>query len=147
YKTGNLKIHIAFIPTRRADLADALLSGRGDIATGNLTITPERLKVVDFSNPVLKNVSEIVVASPGAEAIASVDDLSGKEVFAREKSIYHESLQALNTDLGKRGKAPVKVRFAPPDLEDEDLLEMANAGLVKYVVVDDILAKFWAGVY
>jgi membrane-bound lytic murein transglycosylase MltF len=147
YKTGNLKIHVAFIPTRRADLADALLSGRGDIATGNLTITPERLKVVDFSSPVLKNVSEIVVSGPDAEAIASADDLSGKEVFVREKSIYHESLQALNAELGKRGKAPVKLRFAPADLEDEDLLEMTNAGLVHYVVVEDFVAKFWAGVY
>ena len=32
------------------------------------------------------------------------------------------------------------------DLEDEDLLEMLNAGLVQYVVVDDFLARFWASV-
>ena len=147
YKTGNLKIHVGFVPTRRADLADALLSGRGDIATGNLTITPERLKIVDFSNPTISNVSEIVVSGPGAEAIAGVDDLSGKEVFVRENSIYHESLRALNADLGKRGKAPAKLRPAPADLEDEDLLEMANAGLIPYVVVDDFLARFWASVY
>ena len=147
YKTGNLKIHVAFVPTRRADLADALLSGRGDIAAANLTVTPERLKVVDFSKPTIANVSEIVVAGPGADPIAGVDDLSGKEVFVRENSIYHESLVALNADLGRRGKAPVKLRAAPADLEDEDLLEMTNAGLVPYVVVDDYLAKFWASVY
>jgi membrane-bound lytic murein transglycosylase MltF len=41
----------------------------------------------------------------------------------------------------------VKLRFAPAQLEDEDLLEMANAGLVRYIVVEDVLARFWAGVY
>jgi len=31
----------------------------------------------------------------------------------------------------------------PTALEDEDILEMCNAGLLKIVVVDDVLAKFW----
>ncbi len=88
-----------------------------------------------------------MVAGPALGAIAGVDDLSGKEVFVREKSIYHESLQALNADFAKRGKPPVKLRFAPTELEDEDLLEMTNAGLVQYVVVDDFLARFWAAVF
>jgi membrane-bound lytic murein transglycosylase MltF len=52
----------------------------------------------------------------------------------------------LNADLKKRGRPAVKLRFAPENLEDEDLLEMTNAGLVQYVVVDDFLARFWASV-
>ena len=55
YKTGNLKIHVACIPMGRAQLAEALLSGRGDIAAANLTITPERQKIVDFSTPTISN--------------------------------------------------------------------------------------------
>jgi membrane-bound lytic murein transglycosylase MltF len=147
YKTGNVKIHIVFVPVGRADLEQALLRGRGDIVAANVTVTPERLERVDFSSPVMINVSEIVVSGPASEALASVDDLSGKEVFVRKGSIYHESLEKLNADLAKRGKPPVKLRFAPADLEDEDLLEMVNAGLVRYVVVDDFLARFWAAVF
>jgi membrane-bound lytic murein transglycosylase MltF len=146
YKTGNLKVHVSFYPVARNELAAALLDGRGDVAAANLTVTPERLEKFDFTNPTAKNVSEIVVASPKAEAIATVDDLSGKEVFVRKGSIYNESLDKLNADLAKRGKKPVKLRFAPENLEDEDLLEMTNAGLVQYVVVDDFLARFWAQV-
>ncbi len=146
YKTGNLRIHVVFRALGRSELEAALLDGRGDIVAANVTVTPERLQKVDFSNPTVKNVSEIVVSGPAAEPIASVDDLSGREVFVREGSIYHESLQKLNADLGKRGKAAVKLRFAPANLEDEDLLEMTNAGLVRYVVVDDVLARFWASV-
>ena len=75
-----------------------------------------------------------------------MDDLSDKEIFVRKGSIYHESVEKLNADLAKRGKKPARVRFAPDNLEDEDLLEMTNAGLVQYVVVDDYLARFWAKV-
>ena len=147
YKTGNIKIHIVFVPGGRADLEQALLTGRGDVIAANVTVTPERLERVDFSSPIMTNVSEIVVSGPASEAIGSVDDLSGKEVFVRKGSIFHESLEKLNADLAKRGKPPVKLRFAPADLEDEDLLEMVNAGLVRYVVVDDFLARFWAAVF
>jgi len=146
YKTKNLRIHVALVPVRRDALADLLLGGKGDVAAANLTVTPERLQKVDFSNPTLSNVSEIVVSGPASPPIASLDDLSGRNVFVREGSIFHESLQKLNADLEKRGKPAVKLRFAPAALEDEDLLEMLNAGLVQYVVVDDFLARFWAKV-
>src|SRR5215831_2845783 len=146
YKTGNLKLHVVLIPVRRDALADLLLSGKGDVIAANITLTPERAAKADFSNPVLKDVSEIVVSGPASEPLASAEDLSGREVFVRKGSIFNESLDKLNDDLKKRGKAPVKLRFAPDSLEDEDLLEMLNAGLVRYVVVDDFLAKFWASV-
>ena len=32
-------------------------------------------------------------------------------------------------------------------LEDEDLLEMVNAGLIPLIVVDDFLAKFWSQIF
>ncbi len=146
YKTGNLKINVAFVPIGRKDLAAALLDGRGDIAAAGLTVTPERQEKFDFSSPTWKNISEIVVSGPESPPLAVVDDLSGREVFVRKGSIWHESVERLNADLAKRGKPAVKLRFAPDNLEDEDLLEMLNAGLVQYVVVDDYLARFWAGV-
>jgi membrane-bound lytic murein transglycosylase MltF len=146
YKTGNLKINVVFRPVARKDIAASLFDGRGDIAAAALTVTPERRAMADFANPAIKNVSEIVVSGPASQPIASADDLSGREVFVRKGSIFHESVEKLNADLAKRGKPPVKLKFAPDNLEDEDLLEMTNSGLVQYVVVDDFLARFWASV-
>jgi membrane-bound lytic murein transglycosylase MltF len=113
----------------------------------NLTITPERLKQVDFTNPTARNVSEIVVTGPGAEPIASVEDLSGKEVYLRKSSSYHESIEKLNAELAQAGRAPVKVRLAPETLESEDILEMVNAGLVKVTVADLHIATFWKQIF
>jgi membrane-bound lytic murein transglycosylase MltF len=146
YKTGNLRIYVALIPTRRDNLAASLFDGRGDIVAAAVTITPERLQKADFTDPVLKNVAEIVVGSPEAPPVATAEDLSGREVLVRKTSIFHESVEKLNAELAKKGKPPVRERFAPDNLEDEDLLEMVNANLVSYVVVDDYLAKFWASV-
>ncbi|MDX1816014.1 MAG: lytic transglycosylase F, partial [Thermodesulfobacteriota bacterium] len=141
------KIHVVFIPVSRDKLIPALLDGQGDIAAANLTITPERLKQVDFSVPIYSNVSEIVVTGPSSPKIASVEDLSGKEVFVRKSSSYHEHLEQLNARFRKERKPLVKLRPAPEILEDEDLLEMLNAGLVNLLVVDSHKAQFWEQVF
>jgi membrane-bound lytic murein transglycosylase MltF len=146
-KTGNIRLHVVCIPATRGEMIPFLLEGRGDIAMGNLTITPERLKLVDFTEPTGRNVVEIVVTGPGAEPIATVEDLSGKEVYLRKSSSYYQSIETLNAELAKAKKKPVKVRLAPENLEDEDVLEMVNAGLVKMTIVEDYLANFWKQIF
>jgi membrane-bound lytic murein transglycosylase MltF len=132
--------------TRDKLLAD-LRDGHTDIAVGNLTVTDERLKLVDFVAPDEKAVNvEILITGPASPAIASVDDLSGKTVHVRKSSSYHESLAALNDRLKKAGKTPVNLVYVPDALEDEDMLEMMNAGLLQAMVVDDWKAKMWAQV-
>jgi membrane-bound lytic murein transglycosylase MltF len=143
YKTGKLPVHVVFVPMSRDELGQALLDGRGDVAFASIVVTPERQKIVDFTIPTNAGVSQVVMTGPKSPKIATLDDLSGQEVYVREKSIYHESLMRVNEDFKKRGKAPVVFKFAPDNLEDEDLLEMLNAGLVKTVVVYSHLAEIW----
>jgi membrane-bound lytic murein transglycosylase MltF len=68
-------------------------------------------------------------------------------VFIRKSSLYNETVTGLNTQLKARGKPPVIVKEAPEVFEDDDLLEMVNAGLVEATVVDDYLAAFWTTVF
>src|SRR5262245_46211746 len=146
-KTGNMRVHVVFIPVSRDQLFPELVLGMGDVAAASLTITPERQKLVDFSTPTFKDVSEIVVTGPKSPAIASVDDLAGQEVFVRTSSSYYESLTALNARFRQEGKKEVLLKAAPESLEDEDLMEMVNAGLVKTIVVDSHMATFWKQVF
>ena len=146
-KTGNLKVHVVPIPMPRDMLIPALEMGKVDVVVAQLTVTPERQKVVDFTIPTRPNVNEVLVTAPGAPAIATLDDLSGQEVFVRKTSSYHASLQALNRTLQAKGKAPVTVHEASESLEDDDLMEMVNAGLIPATVVDDYLAQFWTQVF
>ena len=146
-KKGNVRVHTIFKPSARGDFIKDLNEGLGDIAMGYLTITKEREEKVDFSIPIIENISEIVVTAPGEPPVPSPTDLSGREVYIRKDSSYYESVEKLNAELKKAGKPPVKIRVAPDNLEAEDILEMVNAGLVPATVVDDNRAKFWKQVY
>ena len=143
FKTKHMTINVQFIPMSRDELLPALIAGKGDIVMGNLTVTPDRKAIVDFASPWIDGVNEIVVTSPKAPVITSVNDLSGKEVFVRESSSYYQSLLALNERFKSEGLAPVALVPAPEELEDEDLMEMASAGLVDILVVDNHKAWFW----
>jgi membrane-bound lytic murein transglycosylase MltF len=140
-------IRVVFIPTSRDDLLPALVAGRGDIAAANLTITPERRKIVDFSTPIAGDVSEILVTTTGAAAPATPEGLSGTKVYVRRSSSYYSSLEALNARLTAQGKAPVQIVPADENLEDEDILEMVNAGLIPATVVDSHIATFWKQIF
>jgi membrane-bound lytic murein transglycosylase MltF len=146
-KTGNLKVHVVFVPLSRDLLASALAEGKVDVVAAQVTVSPELQARVDFTKPTRTNVSEVVVTGPGAPAIISVDDLSGKDVWVRKDSKYHESLVALNEKLKAKGQPPVVIREAPGNLEDDDLLEMANAGLIPITIVDNYLAEFWKKIF
>jgi membrane-bound lytic murein transglycosylase MltF len=140
-----LKLHVLLMPVRYDELIPRLLAGEGDIAAAALTITPERQALVDFSPPVLKDVAEIVVTGPSAKPVASLDDLSGLELFVRESSSYAQHIRKLNEDLKARGLAPAVIRPADEMLEDGDLLEMVGAGLVPATVTDTWVADLYAG--
>jgi membrane-bound lytic murein transglycosylase MltF len=144
---GDLRVHVVFIPVSRARLLPLLTGGQGDVAAANLTITPERSKLVDFTTPVARNVSELIVTGPGAPPLATLDDLAGKEIYVSRATSYYDSLVALNQQFLRRGLAPISLREAPGNFETEDILEMANAGLVKIVVADGYIAKLWRQVY
>jgi len=146
-KRKHLKIHLLVIPVARDQIIPALVEGRGDIAAAALTITPGRKGFVDFAEPIFKGVDEIVVGGPEAPKISSIEDLSGKEIYVRRSSSYYETLSHLNESFKKRGKPQVVLKPADEYLEDEDLLEMVNAGLIPLIVVNDYLAKFWSQIF
>jgi membrane-bound lytic murein transglycosylase MltF len=146
-KTGNLKVHVVIVPMSRDQLYPALAGGKVDMVAAMVTVRPELEKLAAFSEPTRTNVSEVVVTGPGAPPVATVDDLAGQEVFVRKGSIYEESLIALNEQLKARGKPPAVFVEAPAVLEDDDVLEMVNAGLAPITIVDDYLAEFWSKVF
>lgn len=144
---GKRPLTIYIVATTRDELLTDLNDGLADVAVGNLTVTKERLELVDFVAPDEKLVNvEVLVTGPASPAIASRDDLAGKTVHVRKASSYHASLIALNERFKQEGKAPIELTLVPDALEDEDMMEMMNAGLLQAMVVDDWKAKTWAQV-
>ena len=144
---GRRPVTVLILPTTRDKLLPNLVAGLGDIAAGNLTATDERLRLADFVAPRDRApVREVVVIGPGTPPVATLDDLSGKTVYVRPSSSYYASLLALNATLAKTGKPPVVIASLPDALEDEDVLEMLNAGGIGLTVVDSWKAQLWAHV-
>jgi membrane-bound lytic murein transglycosylase MltF len=146
-RLGKRPLTVYLIPTTRDKLLPEVASGMGDIAAGNITVTEERRKLVDFMVPSdARPMQEFVVAGPKAPQTASLDSLAGKTIHVRKASSYYESVLALNARLRSERKDEVKIVLLPDALEDEDVLEMLNAGLFDFVVVDDWKARMWAQV-
>ena len=145
--TKHIRVQLAFIPVSRDRIFQALAEGKGDIAAANLTVTPERAKIVNFSKPILRDVRELVVTAGDQPELSAPEDLSGRKIHVRRSSSYFESLTALNSKLRAAGKPPVEIVEAPEQLEDEDLIEMVNAGLLPATVVDAHLAELWGQIF
>lgn len=144
----DLKISMEFIPVARDQLLPGLIDGLGDIAAAGLTITPERLEEVDFTDPYVENVDEVIVTHVNVSGLNTLEDLSGRIAFIRKSSSYYESLLSLNKELyNKKKKLPVYVLGADESLETEDILEIVNSGAWNMTVADSTIAEIWAGVF
>lgn len=140
----NVPVTLIFLPTPRDQLLYQLKQGFGDIAAGNLTVTEERQKVVDFFAPdIEQNISEIPLTRVGTDSLLNPEQLSGKTIHVRKSSSYYEHLLKLNQRLNDKKKSLVRFVLVSECLEDEDLMEMLNAGIVSIIVVDSWKARMW----
>jgi membrane-bound lytic murein transglycosylase MltF len=138
---------VVVIPVGRDELISGLVEGRGDLVMGNLTITPARQQQIDFGPAMYPNVDELVITGPAVKDIGSFDDLVKTGLYVRRSSSYFEHLQTLNAQRKTQGKKPIPITEADENLEDYDLLDMVNAGVIKAIVVDSHKANFWEKVF
>lgn len=137
------KMKVQVIPVPRDDLIPALVNGYGDLVVANLTITPKRQEIIQFSTPILSDISELIVTTDDYPSLESVEDLSGQEVWVRGSSSYFENLQALNQELTSNDMPPVYVQYLEETLQDYELVEMVKQGYIGATVLDSHKAFFW----
>ena len=139
-----LKVVLEFIPVARDELIPKLVNGYGDIAAAGLTITEERKEQVDFTTPYLTGIKEVVVTHKGGVSPQRLADLSGRKVYVRKSSSYHDSLIDLNEKLNKENKEPVRIITLNEELETESILEMVDSGAIGATVSDSHIAQAWS---
>ncbi len=145
-RTGKSSIRVVLVPVTHQAIPRAIVEGRGDLAVANLSISPERLQIMDFSIPTYEDVEQILATGPASPQLNSLDDLSGQEVWAKASSTHHRNLRNLSDALVKRGKPPINLQDADENLEDDDILEMVAAGNYSTTAMDRHIADFWAQV-
>lgn len=141
------QVEIVPMPVSRDRLIPALLEGQADLVATDLTVTETRSELVDFSDPLVTGIDEVVVFAPGVgTATTDIDDLAGQAVYVRRSSSYFEHLSALNQDFAARGLEPVRIVEVDELLRAQDVLEMVNAGSFPATVIDSYKATYWAKV-
>ena len=143
---GHLRVQVVYVPVTRDRLIPWLLEGRGDLIAANLTVTEARQAQVAFTEPLVRNVSELLVSGPSAQPIESLEELSGRTVYVRPGSSFFESLTDLNRQFQSAGRPLIHLETAAAHFEVGDVLELVNAGVVPHAVADDYLADFWGRV-
>ena len=147
FKTGLLTVQVPVIPVARDQLFSALRAGYGDIVMAGTTVTDNRQMGVDFTNPVSKPLKEVLITGPSAPRLESLADLSDQTVYLRLSSSYAESVRKLSQTLVEQGQAPIRIEAVDESLEDEDLIEMVDTGLLPWAVVDDYKPQMWREVF
>ncbi len=145
-KTGAKKFKVLFIPMPPGQLQKALNDGIGDIICTNIVITPEREKLVDFTLPILAGAKLVVVTTKNVPPIADVADLSGKAIYVNSVSVATAEIQKINQNLKQSGKPEIILKAVDPNLTEEDLLQMVNAGVIPATSAFNYRAQLWSQV-
>jgi membrane-bound lytic murein transglycosylase MltF len=76
----------------------------------------------------------------------SFDDIGDHAIYVNPLGTQQAELQHINDERKKAGKAPLVVKAADKNLMEDDLIGMANAGLIPATVTSTARAELWAQV-
>jgi len=128
-------------------LFQALNNKEGDIIAANLTITKQRLEVVNFTEPHTITRQILVQRKPkgwekmsqqalDSKLIRNQIDLGGKTVFVRSNSSFVSRLQHLSEEIGEN-----IIINEIPEIEAEQLIAKLVDGEIDFTVCDENVAK------
>ena len=118
-------------PMQFSTLIASLTSKRIDMIAAAMSITPERMKVINFSTKVYTYGEGIVTTKADTKAYVTWDDMQGKTIGVQVGSFFVDPVQ-------KSGK------FKEVKLYDSaaDLMRDANAGRIDLGLIDHPIAAY-----
>ena len=140
----NLKIVIA---KDMNSVFNQLNKGQIDIVAANLTVTRERLSLVNFTEPLMYTRQVLVQRKPdGWEKMNSIElnkklirntvDLSGKNIEVRKGSSFYSRLISLSQEIGEK----INIIEAPGGFDTEQLINKVARGEIDYTIADENIA-------
>ena len=81
----------------------------GDIIAAGMSITESRDLLVDFSDPLSREINEVIVTGPGSPELNSLDDLAGKQVWAKKGGVW----TFLEAGAASAGDRDVRLESSP----------------------------------
>ena len=129
-------------------ITQQLNSGEIDVVACNYTITGERNREVNFSEPFMKTHQVLVQRIPEnwskmskkekeKALILSPEELAQKQVHVWKNSSYYKRLLHLQEEIGDT------IFIQPEDgsIGGEELIEMVSEGLIDYTIIEENVAQ------
>jgi membrane-bound lytic murein transglycosylase MltF len=145
--TGKFTVNITYLPVAPGQVEAALTEGIGDLVANTVVITPAREQRSAFSTPIQTDVTQIVVSGSSFGSVSSLEDLGGKDIYVTPLMASYENLQKANASLQKAGKPLIQIKAADKNLNEDDLIQMVNAGLIPATVTTKQRAELWSKVF
>lgn len=125
-------------------LIPMLNKNEGDLIACNYTITRERNKVIDFSEPFLETHQVLVQRKPynwtkrkekdwKKDVITNPLQLAKKEVHVWQNSSYYQRLLHLQEEIGDT----IHIQAEPGTIGGEEMIEMVSEGLIDYTITEE----------
>jgi len=128
-----LRLEIQVAPPG-TDMIAMLLRGEGDVIAAGMTITPQRqARGVVFSQP-YNTISEQLVTHAGAEALDSLEALSGRTLTIRKDHAYWQTAKKLLAQ-----GYDFDLQEADPETSVTDILTAVAAGKLDATIADSHL--------
>lgn len=125
------------VPSSRAELEAALLSGEGDLIAAGTTITATRAARVSFTGPVTTSPRVLVVSSTSTKKLETPADLANVRIHLSFRSTTYEALKALEPSLGR----PLELVDVPEDCEMEEMIARVAKGEYEATIADQDVAE------
>ncbi|MEM7566354.1 MAG: transglycosylase SLT domain-containing protein [Pseudomonadota bacterium] len=137
---------VAPIPVPRGEIRETLADGRVDFAA--LPVDPFAETDLAFTRAIIEDVEDLAILNPDLSPdIETLDDLAETGVYVSRGSPYEAALLTFNAERLAAGEPVVPVRTLDPVLDDYDLMEMVEVGLLPATVMSRHKAALWSQVY
>jgi membrane-bound lytic murein transglycosylase F len=125
-----------------------LRNNEGDLVAHFLTITGQRSRIVEFSDP-LAHTNQVLVQRKPTDAsgpnhlLRAPEELSGKTIYVRENSAYYIRLKEIMAERN----ITINIVTVPGSLTTSELIRQVREGKIDYTVADDNIAAVHAVLY
>ena len=125
-----------------------LLGEEGDLISCNYTVTKERLKEIDFSEPYMRTPQVLVQRKPEdwrtrkksdwkKDVLTDPEELTKKQIHVWGNSSYLKRLEHLQEELGDT----IYTKTVDGNVISEEIIEWVSTGIIDYTITDKNVAQ------
>ncbi len=111
------------------DLIPALITGKGDLISSNLTITPARKKQLAFSVPLAHSRETLVLRK--SDTLSQLQDLPGRRIAYQASSSFEETINQLRQNYKN-----IQTQILPGELTEDQILDLLNKQQIDLTILD-----------